>query len=122
MVKRIFLKKVLIAVCFFVFSAVLNSCQTKEEKILGKAIGCYQHNQSDLGLEKVDFQGPVLKSRIENFAPNPNYLIYGWYFIHEKDTFWIYSKVDKKLIKETSVHFSSNFDELRKDYVNWESK
>lgn len=107
--------------CVF-FILIQFSCETREEKIIGEAVSHFQSTQSDLGLENVYFQGPVLKSRIENFASNPNYIIYGWYFVHEKDTFWIYSKVDKKFIKETSLHFSSNFDILLENNDKWQVK
>lgn len=96
--------------------------QSLEEKMLDKATASFQYNQSDQLLEQIDFKGPVIRDRVGNFKPDPRYTVYRWYYIHEKDTFWMDIEVDKKLVKKNSVHLSNNFWDLRDNRKEWSSK
>jgi len=73
-------------------------------------------------VKKVEFKGPILKNRIEDFPKDLNYKVYAWYHVHEKDTFWVYCEVDKELEREPTVHFSANYDKLLENWPKWYSE
>ena len=105
----------------FVFFAFFISCETtNEESMLNEAIGAFQVNQNDLLLDNIPFKGPIEKNQIESFSASSDFKIYAWYYIHHRDTFWIYSQVHKTEKMETTVHFSKNIGELVENRKKWE--
>ncbi|WP_074408853.1 hypothetical protein [Aquimarina megaterium] len=107
MVKEIYqIKK---ALGLLLLCVILTSCQPpKEQDLLDEARFNFENITFDRGIDKVPFKGPIIKDRIENFKADPGYKVYGWYYVHRKDTIWVYAKVDTLLQKETSIHFSRN--------------
>jgi len=92
-----------------------------EDKWRSKAMSSYidfKLWESARMMNAIDFTGPVLRDSIETFPPDTTEIVYAWYYVHEKDTFWIYSNVDKSGEREPDIHLSKNYDELK---LNWET-
>lgn len=103
--------------------AFLCSCQnqTKMEHYRDDAIGEYEWIKADMGMEQLKFDGPLIRERIEKFDIDTFKNIFGWYYIHKSDTFWIYVEKSKNgKLKSDGVYFSSNFDTLRLNWKKWE--
>lgn len=109
-----------ILMLFFLFFSCRK--QSIEEKMLDEAISTFQYQQSDLLLERIKFKGPVIRDRVGNFKSDPRYKVYRWYFVNEKDTFWMDIEVDKKLEKKSSASFSNNFWDLRDNRKEWSKR
>ena len=92
---------------------------TPIEQYKNDAIIEYELVKADIGFDILNFKGPILKERIENFDIDTNKVVFGWYYIHTKDTFWIYSEVDKLVKNKPTVHFSLNFNFLRLNWKEW---
>lgn len=119
MVQVQFLRKVLLC-CFL--GLYLSSCKVSIEERWKKeaqsSFTDFRLNESASIMNGVNFKGPILKNRIENFPVDSSSIIYGWYYLNNNDTIWIYCNVDKSLNRETTVHSSANYDDLYKDWDN----
>jgi hypothetical protein len=101
--------RVLLTICLLL---VLNSCKVKESDLVDNARFEFENTIFDNGLDHLKFQGPILSNQIEDFEPNPEYVIYYWWTKIEIDTLRVYAKVHKELLKPTSIHFSKNYREI----------
>lgn len=90
--------------------ALISSCgkHPTENDFLEEAKFNFENTVFERGIDKLPFKGPILRERIENFKKDPSYKVYGWYYIHKKDSIWVYAEVDTLMKKETSMHFSKN--------------
>lgn len=96
--------------CFF----SLNGCkQTKFETLKSRAIAEYDFTIQDFNIDCFEFEGPFLISVIINDNLDTVYAKFGWSYITEQDTFWIYyyGHTDKK--SSDGIGFSENIDVLR---------
>lgn len=98
---------------FVIFIFLFQSCQmlTEQENLESIATIEYENIKAECGLENYDFVGPVFLNSIDRFPPDTNSVVFGWYYIYEADTFWMYSEVNKQSHK-VSVHLSSFPDKL----------
>lgn len=103
------------------------SCQSNElEKMQDEGRSKYEDGKFEIGMQDVEFNGPIVLKLINGVQTDTNIYIFGWYYVHERDTFWIYSYVDKNSNKkreryDTGIGYSDNIDELRSNWKKWAS-
>ena len=100
---------------------ILGSCgsESKEQWLLDEARFNFENAVFDLGLDQIEFKGPVEKPRIEDFKEDTRYVIYAWYHVYSNDTIWVYSKVDTQFEEETTVHYSKNIKKYVEELDRW---
>jgi len=122
------MKKEICIFVIFCFSCFINfSCiqKSNQEKQLSIAIVQFQREIAEIGMEGFSyFIGPTIVESIDGVLQDSNTTVYGWYYFHERDTFWIYSTVykDPDFIKkgwDTGIGYSLNFNELRMNWKKW---
>jgi hypothetical protein len=71
-------------------------CQVNElDKIKDEARSNYEDGKFQIGMQDLEFNGPIFFYLINGVQIDTDTTILGCYYVHEKDTFWIYSHVNK---------------------------
>lgn len=114
----------MIRIITIVFLTLCLGCSRKsiEDRWRSEAISSYTDFklwESARMMNAIEFTGPIIKDSIETFPPDTTEIIYAWYYTHAKDTFWIYSNVDKSGEREPRIHVSENYDELKSNWQAW---
>jgi hypothetical protein len=86
--------------------------QSKFETLKSKAMSEYEFVKHDFYLNCFDFEGPLLLSYKVNENSDTVYIEYGWNFVMDNDTFWVYyyGHVNEEL--SDGVYLSENIDTL----------
>ena len=104
---------------FFLLSCSFQSKEEKLESLARSAFHEFSLWEDARMMNSIDFEGPVIKKKIDSFRVDTNVVIYGWYYIHKAATFWVYCKVDKSGEKKPSMHSSANYDTLGLQWEAW---
>lgn len=117
----------MIRLIFLFFISVLFSCSSQSEQRAWESMARSSFHDFLLWedarmVNAIDFKGPVIKQRVENFEIDSSKIVFAWFYVHEIDTFWIYCEVDKRRIEDPNIHVSLNYDELGLHWEEWLSK
>jgi hypothetical protein len=97
----------------------IESChmRTNYDRMLNKAIGEYERNKADLGLEDCTFNGPSILKIGKNAKNDTIFVRLGWYYIYKNDSAWIYYEEHIEKKSTDGISFS-NVDKLRSDWFD----
>ncbi|MFG6687492.1 hypothetical protein ACGK9U_12975 [Mariniflexile sp. HNIBRBA6329] len=88
------------------------SCKIEESDLVDNARFEFENIIFDSRLDHLNFNGPEIKERVEDFPKDSDFKIYSWWTKKGNDTLRIYAVVHKQLKKKTDIHFSKNYTKL----------